>query len=228
VREQVAEGVRIVLAHDGPWNLGTLIRRVRAALGAGAYRQLARGTKMPVAGMVTGRGPWRAYLASPRRATIELALDRLADVDLEAPSGAETSLRILNGYLLWLEHARPGAARKRVAQTVATLVDALGSRSESAISFDPAEPIAPEIDALRRELSESSSVFAASPSGGRALRMARAEIARLLRQWVDRELRQLLEEHDAELRDIEFDLDVALAATLAAEARPWLGARVQP
>jgi tetratricopeptide (TPR) repeat protein len=221
VRAHVADGIRIVLAHDGPWNLGTLMRRLRAALGAGAYRQLAAGIQPPLRGAVSEGGLSPAYLSSPRRLTTELALDRLAEVDSDIrTTGGETSLRILNAYLLWLEHAPPGAVQTRAARRVVELIDRLRSRSAHEISFrfDPAEPIGPQVGALRRELSENASALSASRPDQSALQPAREEAASLLGQSIDRELRGLLEKRDAELREIEFNLDVALAGTLVGVA----------
>jgi len=48
-REHLASGMRIALAYEGPWNLGTMLRRIRATLGAGPYRELTLGTKIPAA-----------------------------------------------------------------------------------------------------------------------------------------------------------------------------------
>jgi len=58
-------------------------------------------------------------------------------------------------------------------------------------------------DALRESSSEPGD-----------LRAAREDVVSLLGKWVDRQLHEVLRERDAELRDLEFDLEVALSEAL--------------
>lgn len=240
VRQHVSNGIRIVLAHDGPWNLGTVLRRMRAALGAGPYRQLAAGTKLRPesrdANDEIGALPnesdalsRRAYLASPRRAVVELALNRLADVESTAGrSPSAGPLPILDAYLVWLERS-PGdeELRRQVARRIEGLVEDLRSRSELEIPvprFDSGATLAPEIAAFRRKISEATAVFGRPPFDFTASSEARDEVVPLLRSWIDRELGALLEERETELRHLEFDLEVALSETLGGGHRLRQGA----
>lgn len=225
LRKQVSGGIRDLLVYDGPWSLSTLLRRVRAAIGAGPYHHLARGAKPQNAKIVSGTGPWHAYLASPRRPRIELALDRLAELEsVSRRSDAAGSLRILNAYLLWFEQAPVDEeVRKKVARNVATFLADLRSRSQReipALRFDLDAGLDSEVAALRRRLSEAVDALGESEPDGGAVRKARDEVGSLLGEWIDRELRELLEERDIELRDLELDLDVALAGTLARRSTP--------
>ncbi len=231
MRAHVSRGVRVALAHDGPWNLGTMLRRMRAALGAGPYRQLEQGTTLPLAKTAAtenrGSRPKNreellrlAYLASPRRATIELALDRLADIESEPGRlDAEASLRILNGYLAWLERAPSDPElRRNVARHAVTFVDHLYSRSKLEIPTplpDPGASLTSEVTAFRHRLLEAADALRKSQPEIDALEAARNEVVILLHTWVDRELRELLQEREADLLHLEFDLEVALSETLA-------------
>jgi hypothetical protein len=206
-RAHVSEGMQIVLAHDGPWSFATMLRRVRAALGAGSYRELALGTKLRAGEAAANGGPWLTYLASPRRAKIERVLERIADVEAEpgAPTG-EASLRILNGYLAWLEQAPTDAGlRREIARRVATF---------AAMKIDADAPPAAEVAAFRRRLLETADALRESSSEPGDLRAAREDVVSLLGKWVDRQLHEVLRERDAELRDLEFDLEVALSEAL--------------
>ena len=206
-RAHISEGMQIVLAHDGPWSFATMLRRVRAALGAGSYRELALGTKPRVGEAAANGGPWLTYLASPRRAKIERLLERIADVEAEpgAPAG-EASLRILNGYLVWLEQAPTDAGlRQEIARRFATF---------AAMKIDADAPPAAEVAAFRRRLLETADALRESSSEPGDLRAAREDVVSLLGKWVDRQLHEVLRERDAELRDLEFDLEVALSEAL--------------
>lgn len=235
LRARVSRGVRVALAHDGPWNLGTMLRRVRAALGAGPYRELAQGETLPHAQAVAARDQGTrprdrdellrlTYLASPRRATIELALDRLAEIEAEpARLDTETSLRVLNGYLAWLERA-PAAPelRRNVARHAITFVNQLDSRPQletPASPFDSGVSSISEVTLIRRRLSDVIGALRGSQPEIEALEAARNEVTLLLRAWIDRELQDLLQEREADLLHLEFDLEVALSETLAGEHR---------
>ncbi len=219
-RAHLAAGMKVALAHDGPWSFATMLRRLRAALGAGPYRELALGTKPVAAKSVATGGSWLAYLSSDRRETIETILDRLAEVEADRERiDAEASLRTLNGYLAWLERApSDDALRKEIAQRAAAFADDLRSRGGidvPRLRFDSDGVLAPQVAAYRRRFSEAKEVLGPSSGEPSAAKAARDEVVTLLRKWVDRELRALLEERDAELRGLEFDLDVALGGTLA-------------
>jgi tetratricopeptide (TPR) repeat protein len=216
-RAHLASGLRVVLAHDGPWSFATLVRRVRAALGAGPYRELALGTKPSSSKAVSHRGSWLAYLASPRRASIEPILDRLADLDAE-PRDGEASLRIVNAYLGWLEQAPSDKdLRRQVAKRAVTYVDGLRGRGVEVppLRLDLRAALAPQAAAYRRRLSESLGALGRSRAEPVDPTEARDDVRSLLGTWVDGEIRELIEARQAELRDLEFELDVALAGTLA-------------
>ena len=211
-REHVSDAIRIILAHDAPWSFATMLRHVRAALGAGAYRGLALGTKPESAAAAPSAAVWLAYLASPRRPTIERMLDRLADIEA-APdeSDPEDGLRIANAYVAWLEHAAPEPDRRnRAAHRAATLV-----RRNAAVELDPAAPAAATVNALRMGLLETADALADVGFNPDAVREARQDAASSLHQGIDGELRQVMQERDGELRGLELDLDVALSETLA-------------
>jgi len=222
-REQAARvhlsgAIEVLLAYDGPWNLGTLLRRVRAALGAGPYRELAKGTKLPVEETPSSHGPWLAYLASPRRSTIELALDRLADVESEpAGSTAETTLRILNGYDLWIERGSLGSGPevRDASRNIERLRALLRPPGDAVRPIEARVATAADAPNLHRELIASADGHDDLRPDRRLLQTARAEVARLLRDWVNRELRDVLAEREKELHDLQLDLEVALAGALS-------------
>ncbi len=220
-RKHVSDAMRIVLAHDGPWNLGTLLRRIRAALGAGPHRLLARGTKLvAVEKAVSSEDPWVAYLASARRPVIELALDRLADVEAKG-SDAEHAFRVLNAYLLYLEQAPSDEPEKKaVARRAVAYVGAL--RAESKVDLPPLRlarsgSVALEAASYRRRLAGSARAAAATRARIAGSAAARDDAGRVLGGWVDGELENLLRERGEKLRTIEFDLEVALSGTLVGE-----------
>jgi hypothetical protein len=211
--------MRILLAYDGPWSFGTMVRRVRATLGAGAHRELALGTKPQIAPPGPSVARWLAYLTNSRRADVERTLDRLADVEDEGGgAAAEAALRIMNGYLVWLEQAGTDRTRRRdAAQRITRLAERIRSRSDAAIpslAIDPDAPAGAEVTAFRRRLLQSAAALEESPTDAGDVREAREDVAGRLRNWADRELREVLRERDAELRVLELDLEVALSEAL--------------
>lgn len=177
----------------------------------------------------SNEGTWLTYVTSPRRATIDQVLSRLADVELESErSDPEASLRILNAYLLCLEQAPiDEESRRAVARRVASFVDQIRSQSGieiPAFGLEPAASVTVETANYRRRLSE-----ALRPTRDlRAEAGSRDEVSSLLGKWVDRELRDLLEKRDQELHDLEFQLDVALGGTLGEGTRSTRAADEQP
>jgi hypothetical protein len=85
----------------------------------------------------------------------------------------------------------------------------------------------PEVAAFRRRLSESAGALGDSNPERDVLEAARDDVSTLLRSWIDRELHELFEERDVALRDLELDLDVALAEALAGGAQPAAEERPQ-
>jgi hypothetical protein len=145
-------------------------------------------------------------------------LGRLADLEGE-PSGSanEASLRILNGYLVWLEQAPADAPlRSKIAQDVAAFADRIGAGSGlERLEIDGDAPPAAEVAVFRRRLLQAADTVGESSVEPSAARAARADVVSLLRKQIDRELHELLQERDAELRSLELDLEVALSETLA-------------
>ena len=223
VRAHVAKGMRIALAYDGPWNLGTMLRRIRATLGAGPYREFALGIKQASAKTATDKGPWPlAYVASPRQGTIESVIDRL-DGLASKRADAEAALRILDGFLAYVERAPiTEPSRVAAASAGADLVEELGSRAGLELPKLRLEggPVAIEVAAYRRRLSQSLVTLAKSSGDVGALEAERARVSRLLDRWIDHEIRELVKEREAELHEIELDLDVMLGESLAATATP--------
>jgi tetratricopeptide (TPR) repeat protein len=220
-REHVSEAMRVVLAHDGPWGFATMLRRVRAALGAGKYRELALGTKPHGADAPPDGVRWLAYLTSPRRTAIERLLDRLVDIEAEpSDSSAESALRIANAYVAWLEHTSVDPSLQRTAaQRAVALADAARS---GAVGDAPPEDatdaatLGTRLRALRGRLVRAADAAnAASEIAG--IERDRQDVVALLLQTIDGELRQVLQERDVELRGLELDLEVALSQTLTPE-----------
>jgi len=223
-RAHLASGMRIVLAWEGPWNLGTILRRLRATLGAGPYRELALGSRITRETGETTTVPWALpYLTSERQRTIELVLDRVAGIEKKSVrTDFEGLLQILDGYLLYVEQA-PVEESSRVAPARAAIayVDRLRSTSVEIpeLGFDGEGTLAMQATAYRHRLARSlGEVVGASPVDVGSLDAERAEVVALLRRWIDHEVEEVLNEREAELRDLELDLDVMLGETLAASA----------
>ena len=228
LRLHFAQGIRSVLAYKdwGGWSFGRLFRSAGVALGVRPYRILAMGIKPDAPEAAARDELWLAYLQSPHRRTVDLALRRLRELELGSADGTmESALRIVNAYLTWLEFGTdPGrpeattAVARRAAHFVELLRDWHGFEIPL-LDLDLNAPLRPQLAVSRRQLvvaaSEGTSDSAVSLE---QLTEARSDAAALLEGWIEGQLRRFLQDRAGAQERLELELDTALATTLASDA----------
>jgi hypothetical protein len=224
-RERIADGVRRVIAFEGPLNLGKIARITftshrNTVVGQPVYdlRPLAESGSTSRRSAAGGEGPWLRYLESPSRARIEDAETLRRELAERSDDGQRTLLAL--DALLGVLEGRFATASEGELLAVQSLVErlstAVGDAEHATLGGSSVTPA--EVTNLRERLldvlARPSAESVADPV---LVADARRAAARCLDDTVTAGLRRVVSSEAEDLRRLQFSLQTELSDAMVGE-----------